>query len=49
MLDNPEVYERYLAERALAINPKDATARIALAHAALEQKDMAAAALHAPR
>jgi tetratricopeptide (TPR) repeat protein len=36
---------RALAERALAINPQDATARIALAHAALEQKDMAAAEL----
>jgi len=32
-----------LAARALAINPRQATARIALAHAALEQKDMAAA------
>jgi Flp pilus assembly protein TadD len=34
---------RALAERALAIHPQDATARIALAHAALEQKDMVAA------
>jgi tetratricopeptide (TPR) repeat protein len=31
---------RALAQRALGIDPKDATARIALAHAALEQKDM---------
>jgi tetratricopeptide (TPR) repeat protein len=34
---------RNLAEKALAIAPHDATARIVLAHAALEQKDMAAA------
>jgi tetratricopeptide (TPR) repeat protein len=34
---------RDLATRALAINPRDATARIALASAALEQKDIAAA------
>ncbi len=36
---------RDLAAQALAINPKDATARIALAHAALEQKDLATAEL----
>jgi tetratricopeptide (TPR) repeat protein len=36
---------RDLAARALAIDPKDATARIALAHAALEQKDLATAEL----
>jgi tetratricopeptide (TPR) repeat protein len=34
---------RTLAERALAIDPKDAAARIALAGAALEQKDIATA------
>jgi tetratricopeptide (TPR) repeat protein len=34
-----------LAMRALAINPGEAAARIALAHAALEQKDIAAAEL----
>ena len=32
-----------LATRALAINPREAAARIAMAHAALEQKDMATA------
>ena len=34
---------RELAAQALAIDPKDATARIALAHAGLEQKDLATA------
>jgi len=34
-----------LAARALAINPREAAARIALAHAALEQKDMTTAEL----